>query len=482
MIPRCTIIVILLFLTPFLPTAYSLSITGSDWIVHYNLPDQSTTFGTETPDEYAIRDALLARINALQTNQSATLSTYTFSGNSTGSGAAGPIINAMNSALNRGAKIRFIADKGVDTAAVLGNTNSLQTLAARTNNPLTLVQDDSPAFTIMHNKLGLFDYGSSNRWVFITSWNFTGGASTFQWNIGLEARNDALYAAYSNECAELLAGRFHDDPAKSHAHDGSTFSLAQSWAPGTVRFAPYPSSATGGNNAQTEVTNVIAGAEREIYFALNKLTLSLVATSLVRAANRGVLVSGVMPNSDTDPGGDSAAIYAYLTNTTSYATTNRVRFIPALAKADRSALDAGESDLVHCKYMVLDPYGAKPTVIHGSANWTASALIFTNSNDENVAFIRHRDIARIFHSNFERITGTDTNGANLWLDFRAASNGVATILWSTRSNLVVELQSASTPTGSWTLFQSAVTTSVGSVTSTNSTPATNRFIRAIRTN
>jgi hypothetical protein len=73
---------------------------------------------------------------------------------------------------------------------------------------------------------------------------FTGGASSSQWNLALELRHPALFAAYTNEMREMLEGRFHDHPEKSHAHDGTSFTLPGSWRAGWARFGPYSTSST----------------------------------------------------------------------------------------------------------------------------------------------------------------------------------------------------------------------------------------------
>jgi hypothetical protein len=219
----------------------------------------------------------------------------------------------------------------------------------------------------------------------------------------------SLFNAYSNEFAELLAGRFHDDAGKSHAHNNTAFTLADAWAPGWVRFGPHPSSSDGGDHAARDLTNWFGQARQQIVFALNQLTHGTVATSLVQAANRGVQIDGVMPRSDTDPGETSAALYSYLTNAASYATTNRIRFWPAHTRPDGATNDTGQADLVHAKWAVVDPFGEQPGVIHGSANWTFSALQSGSFNDENIVFVRHRDIARLFYLHFKQITGAFTN-------------------------------------------------------------------------
>jgi len=435
--------------------AHAHSVTSTDWTVHYNWPDQNTSFTTSgTADEWSIRQALLERIDTLASNDVATLATFTFSGNSDCCGAAGPILNSVSDALDRGAQVRFIADSDVPTTTIFGGTHSLASLAARPQNPLVLVEDDS-AFGIMHHKFGLFDYGPTNQWVLTGSWNFTGGASTYQWNIAIELRNSTLYTAYLTEAEELLAGRFHDDPEKSHAHDGQTFDAAGSWGTHHVRFAPYPSSADGGDNALRDISNAIAQAEQEVVFCLNRLTRESVRDALVAAADRGISVYGVMPRSDTDPGETSHEIYAYLTNTVHYATTNVVHMVPAFSKADNTATDSGETDLVHAKYMVIDPFGSRPLLIHGSANWSFSALASTDSNDENLLFLRHRDIARVFYRHFKRVTGLFTGRPDFWCKTAGSPGLPAVELWVTDTNTFMLESSPAVATG-WSDWQTNI--------------------------
>jgi len=426
----------------------AVSVTGTDWNVYFSLPDQ---IFSEAPGEYDIRDALLRRIDALQSGQSAVLATYTFSA----AGTAGKILSAISNALDRGASVRFIADYAIVVSSNYSGT-SLSALAARPSNPLVLVQATN-ASGIMHDKLGLFDYGPTNRWLFIASWNFTSGASYQQWNIALELKNDALFGAYTNEALELLTGRFHYDPAKSHAHDRTTFRLADSAADGWVRFSPAPDGRNSGTNTQTDITNVIAGARSEIVFAINQFTRPMIATSLVQAANRGVMIHGVIPKSDQFV---SYSVYPYLTNAASYATTNVVHFVTPYSKADGSALDAGESDLVHEKWMVIDPWDTNPVLIHGSANWTASALVYTNENDENVLFLYHRDIARTFYAQFKRMTGMWQDRDDFWCDVRRSGGTTQVGLWTTDTNRFrVEHALQIGPT--WTTEVNTVTSFIG---------------------
>lgn len=436
---------LLIVLTLAVPSSPALTVTGTEWAVHFNLPDQSTSFGTATPEEFTLRDVLVSRLNALRTNQMATLATYTFSGSNTTVGAAGPILNAMEAALNTGALVRMVVDGGITISTRNGGSNSLAGLAARAVNPLILVAGPASG-GIMHHKLGLFDYGPTNRVVLLGSWNFTAAACSQQWNIMLEARNPELYAAYSNEVAELLAGRFFSNTNKSHAHDRSSFTIPGSWQPGWVRFSPYTNSSPSGGNALTDITNLIRQAESQIVFALNSLTRMQVATQLVQACDRGVRVEGVFPLGEITPSTlNTYPAYSYLTNAANYATTNRAVMRTAWAKADFATAETGQSDVVHAKWMVLDPFGARPVVMAGSANWTSAALQDTGSNDENLAFIFHAEIARAFYLHYRWLTAPQlmmpwpdvwmTRGDAIWLTLTStpvlAWSPAVTGTWST---------------------------------------------------
>lgn len=394
----------LLGLAAMCPEVRADSYTGANWAVRFNLPDQNAFPSTARRDEYVIREAFLARIDALASNDWGCLATYTFSGPSASAGAAGPILAAVSNALARGARMAFVADRGVNIASNWWPGVSLASLAARPGNALHLSQAP-PDGGIMHNKVGVFWYRASTQgWVLSTSWNFTGGASSFQWNILTEIQNNDVAAAYSNEMREMLSGRFHAQTNKSHAHDGTRFRLAGTDRDGWVRFAPYPDATYGGSNALSDIVAAIDTATNEIVFALNKLTRVDVVDALVRACDRGVRVNGTIPLSDRAAGRDSYAMVQMLIDPATYATDNRAFLYDAYSTAAKTDYDTGQSDLTHTKYLVIDPWGADPLVIHGSANWTEAALVSDRLNDENVLFLPHRGMARAFAAQFNAMT------------------------------------------------------------------------------
>jgi phosphatidylserine/phosphatidylglycerophosphate/cardiolipin synthase-like enzyme len=114
-----------------------------------------------------------------------------------------------------------------------------------------------------------------------------------------------------------------------------------------------------------------------------------------------------------------------LVSPTNYATRNQVRMYEAYYDAARTRRDNNNRDLVHTKYMVIDPRGANPLVIHGSANWTASALVLTSSNDENIQFLPHRGMAEAFVAQFAAMT----DGMRPWSALHIAGGAARLDYW-----------------------------------------------------
>ena len=174
------------------------------------------------------------------------------------------------------------------------------------------------------------------------------------------------------------------------------------------------------------------------------------------------------------------SVYPFLTNAANYATTNVVNFVTPFSKADGSALDAGESDLVHEKWMVIDPWGEHPVLIHGSANWTDTALASENGNDENVLFLRHRDLARIFYAQFKRMTGMwTTNRDDAWCELGRTGSTWSVDAWMTGTN-TFQLQQSDSVLSGWTNCTPVRTGYVGRVSFPTNGGISARFYRIVR--
>jgi len=383
--------------------ARAVTFGGEGWKVHYNIPDQDTAVTNCSPDEYALREVWLGRIEALKTNDWAALACYTMGGADSRTGAAGPMLKAVSNALARGAKIGWVVGSGVNTNTAY-NGYTLASLGKMAKNPLKLKKAPSDG-GIMHNKMGVFFYKGQVPWVVTGSWNFTGGASSLQWNVLTEIQNATLANAYSNELAQLLAGKFHANAGKSHAWDGKRFRLEGWTRDGWVRFAPYPDGTYGGNNALTDITNAIAGAKEDIFFGLNNLSRRNIAEALIAACDRGVNVYGTVMSNDwaTTNGGSYECVHMLL-DPGRYATTNRAHILPAYTTGEKSEMDGGQADLVHAKYAVIDPWGEAPLLIQGSANWTEAGLVATNKNDDNIEFIPDAGMAQAFVAQYLAMT------------------------------------------------------------------------------
>ena len=374
-------------------------VEGPDWLVCYNLPTQDTR--SHLDGEFAIRDCLLRHINQLDQGNHAALATFTLSGTSFKTGVAAPLLWAISRALDRNASLHFVAYRYISRTNEFFAGLSLSNLANRADNPMTL--SVSPREPLMHHKIALFDYGNGDQWIFVGSGNFTGAASMQQWNIATLLRHPALYAAYATEMDEFRAGRF--GKAKQRGHDRTTFRLPESWDDSWVRFSPFPDRR---DNAETDILKILDAAEEEIIFAMHHFNRPPLRRALVAAANRGLRVVGVIPESDRgdEPPTVSAATVRYFANTNLYTSSNRVQLLPARASAIGTDWDSGQPDLVHLKYAIIDPASPRPIVIHGASNWTASGLCSPVGNDESILFLHHAGIARAFLEQFQRMTAT----------------------------------------------------------------------------
>jgi len=390
-----------LLLLAFAAPAPARVIEGPDWMVCYNRPGQ--TGAARLEGEFAIRDLLIHQLNRLESGHRAALATFTLSGDSFRSGAAAPILWAVSSALDRGVRVHFAIHRRINRTNEFLPGLSLRRLADRPANPMELsVSSGRP---LMHHKIGLFDYGSRDRRVFVGSGNFTGAASMQQWNIAVLLRSPTLYGAYAAELDEFRAGRFNK--SKQRTYDRTGFRLPGSWGNSWVRFSPFPDPR---DTAETDILALLDAAEEEIIFAMHHFNRPPLRRALVAAANRGLRVAGVIPESDrgTNRFAISGATVRYFANPNLYTGTNRVHLLPARVNAVGPALDSGQPDLVHLKYALVDPSGPRPVVIHGAANWTASGLTSPAGNDESTLFLRHAGIAQAFLEQFRCMTGTAT--------------------------------------------------------------------------
>jgi len=241
------------------------------------------------------------------------------------------------------------------------------------------IEHDTPASYSMHDKFAIFD--SSKVWT--GSWNHTVESSIYQWNNAILIDDYWLGLAFETEFNQMLGetgvlydGSFHQ--YKSQV--AGSFALGGGTADDRYRMSPQ--------NDENDTTEDMIVAEIEateagdsIYFAVYVFTDSAISLALQEAAGHGVTVRGIFDKAQAN-GGASSGVYQDLQE-----EGCDVFWLPA---------DPGQaaSPYVHHKYMVLNPLGADPVVITGSANFTAVALaVRTGGNDENTLMLRDEDVA-----------------------------------------------------------------------------------------
>jgi len=416
---RCLILVLgLLISAEHVCPAQPLSGTG--WHFSFTSPYQINVLSNlyKNPSAVAVVDRWVSRFNELAAGDYGCMSTYTITSFVPSSGytsSVGRLLIAMSNALYRGATVGFVA----------GETNSVYTNIFDVGFSFALLQSQySNTFSctfvngngIMHHKMGTFYYAGQEPWALSGSWNMGDASCSDQWNLLAEIQSHDLSRAVSNEIAQLLNGINHTNSAKIH-YD-TTFQFTGGWTNGIVRFSPQINTTT--NNIANEIVKIIDQAQKEIYFGINILTVNNIGAALIRAADRGVIIRGTINKGSRTVSGSE---YARLVTATNYTSDNMVRMFDAYMKADHSATESGSvydsgsslAHLVHCKYMVVDPWGDRPWVISGSANWTDTAMINktgSSANDENCFLIPHAGIAQAFMEHFRMLT----DGLNIIFD------------------------------------------------------------------
>jgi phosphatidylserine/phosphatidylglycerophosphate/cardiolipin synthase-like enzyme len=395
-----------------LSTTFAISFTTSEWGFFSSNPSQNAL--APNANTYDIRNKLINKINAAGSGDEIWINGFTWSGNQ----GAGQYLGAIKNALDNGAKV-FLTLDDVDSTNFNNNFSapmSINQLQANYPTTFSFTQITSVGSNIHHNKFALFDYSgtqtTNDKWVFTSSANYTAGAHLFQWNNAVEIRSPALFSQYKQEAQQIHNGIWHNNPLKNKNLDvppgGPGISFDGGNGTAWVMFSPPDDTTTpGGDNPASFIASAISNATSSVVIATNKMTnamSSLFPNAIITAANNGIKVHIVMPQSDIS--GFSSAAWAVITNPLNYlspSTYANVTFHTALGVTGNPNLpdDGSVIDLVHSKTVTID---GNYTII-GSANWTQQSTVNTNNNDENTLFIHHWGIAEQNLRYFAEITG-----------------------------------------------------------------------------
>ncbi len=289
------------------------------------------------------------------------------------------IAAAVNSAFNRGVRVRWIYDSSSSNTGIPLLVSGVRRLVSPA---------DGGDYSIMHNKFMVIDANSGNAadavvWTGSSNWN----SQQFNddYNNAVAIQDQALAKAYrahfnmmwgdTGIAPNLSASKFGQFKTDLGAHsfliEGKLVELYFSPADGT----------------NTKIQAAMNSANSDLYFSMSTFTSNSNATLLISKSTSGVYVAGV-----NDPSITSASPYTILTS----------------GLGSNFKVHTG-SGLYHHKFLIADASNkcSDPLVLTGSHNWTFSA---DTKNDENTLIIHDDTAANIyyqaFHADFTALGGT----------------------------------------------------------------------------
>jgi len=308
--------------------------------------DNITSTGP-SPAPTPMEQALLALLNGAQDSVHAAL--YALDRAS--------IRDALIAARGRGVEVQVVAD---DDA--YAESQYYPHFRALEQAGIPLVLDNRSS--LMHNKFLVVD----GQAVWTGSTNMTDTCFTYNHNNSLVLTSTQVAYAYNLEFHEMFAlGRFGRAKADNTPHQ-----FGGEGAPLEVYFAPT-------DGVESQILEEVARADQTIAFATFFFTSQALADALIHEAGQGVAVRGLWDRLGA-------------ANTSSQDERLCAAGIPVKVE------DFGGK--LHHKFMVIDPEGEDPTVITGSANWSASG---TDQNDENLVILHDAAAAQRYYAEWEKM-------------------------------------------------------------------------------
>lgn len=343
-------------------------LSSSGWVkVYFNHPVNNSVSNSVNAIylNQTIDDTLVRYIDSAK--YSIDIAVYNYSQ----SASIANISGAINSAYNRGVKIRWIYDGSSTNSGLSQIDTNINTLGSPT----------SGNYGIMHNKFMVVDAHSANPsepivWMGSTNWNYQQFYNDVNNVVIIQDKNVAQ--AYTTEFNEMW---------------GDT-----GLTPDTVlsRFGPYKSNNTfhtfyiGGKKVEvyfsptdsvtSHIFSSIKSADDDLYFGIYAFNYNSTADSIKSRIQSGVYTAGIM-----DVWSQSYATYTTLQ--------------PLMG--NNLKVFSNTPTLYHNKFLMADPCNAlsDPLVLTGSHNWTNSA---ETKNDENTLIIHDDTIANIYYQSFNR--------------------------------------------------------------------------------
>jgi len=281
------------------------------------------------------------------------------------------ISGALNSAHNRGVRVRFITCGSTAHSGMDDLITDIPTLESPHNSETG----------IMHNKFAIFDANSSDTekpWIWSGSTNLTYDQVNTDANNMIFIQDQTLTKAYQIEFEEMWGGS-GDQPNYSQSKFGANKidNTPHEFIISGNRLQSYFSPSDGTNQ---QIINAINSADNDLDIETMLITRTDIANSIREADERGVEVH-VITNAS---GGNSSTVNDILT-----AALPNGKFI----------FDNTASAILHHKLAIVDANfsTSDPQVITGSHNWSNSA---NDRNDENTLIIHNEEIANQYFQQF----------------------------------------------------------------------------------
>ncbi len=270
------------------------------------------------------------------------------------------IIFALEQAMQRGVRVRYIGDGG------------------QSNSALDPLPDFSILFRngdgIMHHKFIIVDpHDPELAVVWTGSTNHSTGQLSSDPNNAIVIQDQALAKAYLQEFEEMWGGSGNSpNPLLSRTGSAKHNDTPHLFQIGDIQIESYFSPS---DNTNQEILSELQTAETTIDVGLLLLTRNDLAGAMVDRVEDGVRVrvivddleSSQSPIQTLNTGGAFTAHHDY-------------------------------NSIFHHKYAIIDEGETDALVITGSHNWTTSATV---RNDENTLIVHDRDIANIYRQEFE---------------------------------------------------------------------------------
>lgn len=279
------------------------------------------------------------------------------------------IIDAMVRAEERGLTVRMVGD--VDEVVTTGYRSIL-----RSKIPFSLGNSSA----IQHNKFAVID----GRYLFMGTGNITDNGFLRNNNNFMIIENLDLAAHYTSEFRQMYFGKYG---SKKQPFTTRRDFLVN-FTPIEVYYSPY-----GGQDAMDRIIEIIRGARTEIKFHIFAFTHDEMATELIRAARRGVLVQGIHDKTFVRGTSEEAP---RLYNGGRYLGASGPDIREDGNEHTRTKGVSASGGKLHTKTLCVD----RLICGTGSFNWSNNAV---ENNDENMVVINNPFVAQELLEQWQRI-------------------------------------------------------------------------------